>query len=951
MNKKIFYTLLGALVAVGLALLAWWWFFSQPASAPSGSGGFGTAQNATGGFGATGPETNIPSHIPSEGSIDPRARTVSLGQGSTLKNGTFSGKISGQILLALGGTPISGIVGLGQGSVYSGMLGGTNRQGTLAGQVTLGPGSTIQNGQITLGPGSTIQNATVASGGNTTIIPNAGALVGIITLGPGSTIQNGQITLGPGNTIQTQPTLGPGTTVQNGQTPLGPGGTVPANNPTAPGSTITGIVTLGPGTVLPNGLNEISNTAGVPVGAGPLITGGPSVAGGPPIVVGTVLGNGPIIQNGGNLLDNNGNPLSNTSGNPVGAGPTIQTTPANLTIGQYSVPEVVWLNPTLLPITLDNGSGINPSGTGRTLVGTVFNPTPINQVGNSNPTGGVIPAFGVSNNGQGVSDGNGFLATAGIAAAAGAISCGAAQLFETSAATVGGPAAGIAQVQVGAAADKVAVPLAASALAAPTLPLSVSTYSLGTAGAISVANSNALAALGGVVGGIQGHALAKSTTDTFWGCIARTLAKVALQQITSSVVNWINSGFNGTPSFVQNPTSFFQNVADNAAGDYIKSSALSFLCSPFKLQIKIAIAKSYANRGAQSCTLASITKNINGFMNGNFSAGGWGSLLQFTAVPTNNPYGAFAYASVGLQGSIARAVGAQQNDLTLGQGFLSFKQQTNCRVVSEDVLTATPPNQSFTEVAGPTQNGVPIYRVCDWKTTTPGRVIADALGATEKSTLDQLTLAKSFDEIISALISQLMTRTLQGGLSNLSGQSGYADNFITPDQQQAQTAAQGLLAQMQRDTSAAQQYGALQQGSIQDIQSAQSHIQTLVNCWASAATGSTTPEKVAIANTNAAAASSTLASLEPQVENYNNHITLANQAIAALEALESRTLSAGSMVDISGITQDYQAAQASGALVVAADVTLAQQNRTTLQSQMAILNQQTNAGLAQCYAF
>ena len=35
-------------------------------------------------------------------------------------------------------------------------------------------------------------------------------------------------------------------------------------------------------------------------------------------------------------------------------------------------------------------------------------------------------------------------------------------------------------------------------------------------------------------------------------------------------------------------------------------------------------------------------------MNGNFSQGGWPGLLSFTTVPTNNPYGAFAYAQVGL---------------------------------------------------------------------------------------------------------------------------------------------------------------------------------------------------------------------------------------------------------------------------------------------------------------
>ena len=954
MNKKIFYTILGAVVAVLLALLAWWWFLGQSAPAPSNNGGFGTAQNASGGRGGAGPETNIPSQIPgapggANASTQVTARTITLGQGSTLKNGATITPVAGQILLVLNSaTPIAGNVMLGKGSIIQNGTTGTGTSattlqsgGTLLGQVTLGPGSTIQNGQVTLGPGSTIHNGTVTagttigSGGNTTVITNGAAISGTIVLGPGASIQNGQVTLsGSGNFIQNTQmpigTPGVGTTVQNGTT-------LTNNNVSTNPTPIVGIVVLGPGTILPNGTTQVSNTGGTVVSAGPTITSGP------PIQNGTILGNGTILQN-------NTNPLSNTSGNPITAGPpitggpTIQTTAADLTIGQYSVPEVTWLNPTLLPITIGGSNTSNPAGTNRTLVGTAFNPTPINQVNRSNPSGGVIPDFGISNNGQGTSDGNGFLATAGIAAAAGAISCGAAQLFETGAAATG-VGAGTAAVGLGEAAGT------AAALADKgRTPVSVQTMDLGPTTVLSLGIGTQLTALGGLLGGLNGNATAKSTTDTFWGCIARTLAKVALQQITSSVVNWINSGFNGSPAFVQDPTSFFQNVADNAAGQYIKGSALSFLCSPFQLQIKIAIAKSYANRGAQSCTLTQITNNINGFMNGNFSAGGWGSLLQFTAVPTNNPYGAFAYASVGLSGSIAQAVGAKQNDLTLGGGFLSFQQKSNCR------QTANPPSSSINKSVTALDPGLndsanQMYTVCDLKTATPGRVIADALGATEKSTLDQLTLAKSFDEIISALISQLMTRTLQGGLSNLSGTSGYANNFITPDHQQAQTAGQNLLVQMQRDTSAAQQYGAIQQGSIKDIQSAQNHLQTLVNCWASAAAASTSPEKIAIASTNAAAASSTIGSFQGQVDLYNNHINLANQAIATLETLESRTLSAGSMTDIDTITQSYQAAQASGAFVAAADVTLAQQDRTTLQSQMAIVNQQTNAGLAQCYAF
>ncbi|MDO8517808.1 MAG: hypothetical protein Q7S26_00755, partial [bacterium] len=561
------------------------------------------------------------------------------------------------------------------------------------------------------------------------------------------------------------------------------------------------------------------------------------------------------------------------------------------------------------------------------------------------------PVIEIADNGQEASSGSGLALTVGIAAAAGAISCGAAELWETGAAALGlstGVAEGVTMTSAGGSAQ--------TADTAARTAIAVQTVNLGPGLVLTFGTNPILTSINGFVGANAANDKAKSHVDTFWGCIARTLAKVALNQITNSVVNWINSGFNGTPAFVQDPTSFFQNVADNAAGQYIKGSALSFLCSPFKLQIKIAIARSYANRNANECTLTKITNNIKGFMNGNFSNGGWGSMLQFTSVPTNNPYGAFAFASIGLQANINAAVGAKKDDLTLGSGFLSFQKKMNCKEP-----TANPPSASINKsvtLVDPALNDTSkqLYTVCDLKTTTPGKVIADALGATESSTLDSLNMAKSFDEIISALISQLMTKTLQSGLSTLSGSDGYASTYESADQQLADTAAAALLVDMQTDTSNAADYGAVQQGSIRDLQAAQKKLNTLYNCWTNAALATTTTDKMgsdlaATAQTNADLASTTIVSLQVQVDSYNANITKANTAITTLEALENRALDAISTSETDAIKTDYDADKAAGTLYTKTDVTTAEQDRTTLQSTLADTNDATAADQKICNAY
>jgi len=596
--------------------------------------------------------------------------------------------------------------------------------------------------------------------------------------------------------------------------------------------------------------------------------------------------------------------------------------------GNIGVPGVTWLSGT----TTNNGTTGNNAGT-------VFNPTGINQLNNDTPSGGVLPNISGGGGGTGSQGGLGLGGALVGAAVAGGLSCGAAEALAWA-----GKALGITEsTTLGA--PGVALTVGGEGIELGLTPISVSTVNNGQTTVLT--GTNAL--LGAILiklGGAHGEQKVDNTINTFWSCLARTVARIALNQITNSVVNWINSGFgadggpgSGGPSFVTNPERFFTNLADKTAGEFIKGSSLSFLCSPFQLQIRIAIAKSYAQRNAYSCTLTGVTNNIRNFMNGSFSAGGWPAMLSFTTMPTNNPYGAFMYAEAGLSYSVQTAQGEQRRQLDLGRGLFEFKQKKGC--INTPIREDASANRSVTEIGDP--EGGTSYEVCEIVNATPGSVIADAIGATESSTLDQLSLAKSFDEIISALIAQLMTRTLQGGLLNLSGQDGYASNFYSTEELAAQREAQDFLGELQTDSNTAQNLGVIKQGSIQDIQSTQRRLSELGNCWLGA--------NVAGAAENAAAASSTVAMLETRVAFYNDQIVRINETITALVEFQSRTLSAGSLSDLEAVRRDHSAAAAQGRLVSSADITTAQQDRATLQSQMATINQQTTAGLTQCNAF
>jgi len=419
------------------------------------------------------------------------------------------------------------------------------------------------------------------------------------------------------------------------------------------------------------------------------------------------------------------------------------------------------------------------------------------------------------------------------------------------------------------------------------------------------------------------------TSQNVIQCIVKSIAQAAIDQITRSIVTWINSGFNGQPSFVTNFNQYFANVADQAAGEFIKSSALSFLCSPFAPKIKIAIAQSYANRSSgsgASCSLSKVTNNINGFLKGNWGAGGWGGLLQFTTMPTNNPYGAYAYAELGLQGAINRKTTEANRNISPG-GFISVQKCDNVPLVNGGAGAVQP------------------QKNC--KVTTPGQVVQDSLKTSFDSSVNQLQVAQNIDEIIRALTNQLILKSLYGGLANAN--TGVTNPLAPAIDQAASAQAQALLSSLQASATFAVQFGSVKQGSASEIQQVQNNFNTVFNCWETAATSSVlSASQQAQASQSAAGADAQIAQLEAQITALNGEITRANASIATIQDLQSQVMFAATPEDIQSATYAVQAATPT--LITQADVTTAQQNRTALQTQLTATNQLAQAGLAQCRA-
>jgi len=244
--------------------------------------------------------------------------------------------------------------------------------------------------------------------------------------------------------------------------------------------------------------------------------------------------------------------------------------------------------------------------------------------------------------------------------------------------------------------------------------------------------------------------------------IGWALAKAIISQMTSSILNWVNSGFQGSPAFVTDMEGFLLGVADRHFGRFLEElgGPFSFICAPFRLDVRVALAVSYESArttGAPTpgtCTLTGALANIESFIDGSQTfteAGGWDSWFTMTTQPMKyTSYGNLLEAQAQASARIVNARGEEVKLLEFGQGFLSSKI---CENVDD-------------ESGGHQRCGI----------TTPGQVINEALTFQTSAGQRSLIEADEINEIISAVFAQLSQQAIVGvgGLLGLTGGTGYS---------------------------------------------------------------------------------------------------------------------------------------------------------------------------------
>lgn len=277
---------------------------------------------------------------------------------------------------------------------------------------------------------------------------------------------------------------------------------------------------------------------------------------------------------------------------------------------------------------------------------------------------------------------------------------------------------------------------------------------------------------------------ANSVKEFGLDAVAWIIVNLIIERMAASTVNWINSGFKGSPAFVTNPAAYFQDIGDKVAGQFLFSNPnLNFLCGPISAKIKIALAQAYTGQNRKwQCSLTDAIGNMDDFMN-DFENGGWDKFFRLTQERQNNPIGAYIQAEVDLNNRLAQKQNQKNNELSWGKGFLSFSKCPEGHTVTDVHSSGNTDTVTYSDGVTIQQDYDPELTIgscgVDEEIQTPGSVIETSLNNVLNIGNQKLAVADEINEIVSALLNQLVSRVVGGigsGLRSLSSPSPTDNN-------------------------------------------------------------------------------------------------------------------------------------------------------------------------------
>lgn len=274
----------------------------------------------------------------------------------------------------------------------------------------------------------------------------------------------------------------------------------------------------------------------------------------------------------------------------------------------------------------------------------------------------------------------------------------------------------------------------------------------------------------------------ENVKDYVFDTLAWQVANLAIESITKSTVNWINSGFQGSPAFVTDLNQNLMGVSDAVAAQFFDELAMEFEArTPFQDPVLDSVRLGYyLSTSPESFytrypyTLNQVSANDQAFLRGDFNQGGFNAWFATVMNPQNNPYGARDLADQALREAVSGATNTRLQELSWNRGFLSWRGECT-QPAGEGLPDGEFPSDLSVDISG-------AEACAGYEIETPGSVIMEQLNTQLGSGVNRLVSADEFNEIIGALLNQLASQVLGGNSGGLRGvsrpSSGGGSSFL-----------------------------------------------------------------------------------------------------------------------------------------------------------------------------
>lgn len=285
--------------------------------------------------------------------------------------------------------------------------------------------------------------------------------------------------------------------------------------------------------------------------------------------------------------------------------------------------------------------------------------------------------------------------------------------------------------------------------------------------------------------------------------ILMAIIQQILDQMTQSIVNWINSGFHGAPLFLENPDDFFGDILKYQVRSMVDQFGYDLARFPFGKDWALSVIGAYkstlANNVAHTMSSYMSAQQIVEF--NTFANSGWDGFFVRTQYPQNNFVGSQMMLnhalSIDLSGLIQPVAEKVTEELNRGMGFLSPEMCMDEGTTYNDTMANAWNRPSFEGKCVPaepactnTPNGCTAQQYQEWSAecakqkaefdknntcknlvkTTPGSVVANqimgSLSTGREETLQGAVLG-SLAANVATVVDALINKFIGDGLTAL----------------------------------------------------------------------------------------------------------------------------------------------------------------------------------------